>query len=70
MRVSKVKLIGLLMLSIAILTTSAIGLAQVDRLADPIKKGGKPIRLETVARYVSLFRIITSVVNKVNVDLV
>lgn len=48
MRISKVKLIGLLLLSISVLSFAGIGLAQMDQLADPVQQSDKTIKLETL----------------------
>ena len=49
MRVSIPKIMGLSLLSIAVLVSSTIGFAMGDRLARPIKQIRKTIKLETVA---------------------
>ncbi len=49
MRVSIVKIMGLSLLSLAILVSSAIGFAKGDRLADPVLQSDITIKLETVA---------------------
>lgn len=49
MRVSNVKILGLTILIVAVLFSSAIGFAQGDRLADPILRSGITVQLETVA---------------------
>jgi glucose/arabinose dehydrogenase len=49
MRVSFIKLAGLVLLMIGVLLFGSVSFAQNDKLADPIHLGGAPVRLETVA---------------------
>lgn len=48
MRVSKIKIIGLTLLSVSILASGVLAFAQQDRLADPVLQSDKTIQLETL----------------------